>query len=436
MLYNIAPSNADRVKSQLTVCKIEAPAGYTACYRITHNMLEYELWELSRPEYPLYIIKTANGKDIYFITFGEITESTISVYSAEILKNGNPNDTRTERAERYLKKYDQLACAVHGLVSSGLLEEAEELETVKIDGFILEQYKPKPGTYAWRLRTASGEVVTSGHNTPEECKRAALDKSEEYLSHPEKYPKARGNAATVSERVIKALANTQETPRSKETTTAGENTTTTDTKPQEATESRHKYGMRLRGYSIGAQPAGVVERADDPTGLYYDIITYNRELTPEELDMYNLTPLTSTENAPQEPETNKAGETTTGAEKNAQRATQSEGATADDTTPTAGDTEPQGVAQTAKTTAGDTTTTPPHTEPPRAATGGRVSQSDRRTRPAAPQSHEATKGIQRHHRPPKTAYRATQRAATIPARYHHAQTTTSRGSPKICISWG
>lgn len=78
---------------------------------------------------------------------------------------------------------------------------------------------------------------------------------------------------------------------------------------------------------------------------------------------------------------------------------------------------------------------PQATERATTAAGGSVSQTSRRTRPAAPQSHETTKGIQRHTTPPKTAYRAIQRAATIPARYHHAQTTTSRGSPKICIFW-
>lgn len=34
------------------------------------------------------------------------------------------------------------------------------------------------------------------------------------------------------------------------------------------------YGMRLRGYSPGAQPKGVFRRMDDPTGKYHDIIVY------------------------------------------------------------------------------------------------------------------------------------------------------------------
>ena len=49
------------------------------------------------------------------------------------------------------------------------------------------------------------------------------------------------------------------------------------------------YGMRLRGFSPGCQPKeGLVERQNDVTGKYYDILVYNRELTTEELKNYEL----------------------------------------------------------------------------------------------------------------------------------------------------
>lgn len=51
----------------------------------------------------------------------------------------------------------------------------------------------------------------------------------------------------------------------------------------------YKYGMRLRGFSIGCQPKdGFVERQDDPSGRYYDILVYNRKLTEKELSDYEL----------------------------------------------------------------------------------------------------------------------------------------------------
>lgn len=51
----------------------------------------------------------------------------------------------------------------------------------------------------------------------------------------------------------------------------------------------YKYGMRLRGFSIGCQPKeGFVDREDDPTGRYWDILIYNRELSAEEMRAYDL----------------------------------------------------------------------------------------------------------------------------------------------------
>ena len=51
----------------------------------------------------------------------------------------------------------------------------------------------------------------------------------------------------------------------------------------------YKYGMRLRGYSIGCQPTkGFVDRKDDPSGKYYDILVYKRKLSDQELNDYEL----------------------------------------------------------------------------------------------------------------------------------------------------
>lgn len=49
------------------------------------------------------------------------------------------------------------------------------------------------------------------------------------------------------------------------------------------------YGMRLRGFSLGCQPMkGIIERRDDHTGKYYDLLVYSRKLTDEELERYEL----------------------------------------------------------------------------------------------------------------------------------------------------
>ena len=51
----------------------------------------------------------------------------------------------------------------------------------------------------------------------------------------------------------------------------------------------YRYGMRIRGFSIGCQPKqGFWEREDDTTGQYWDIISYTRELTEKEVREYEL----------------------------------------------------------------------------------------------------------------------------------------------------
>ena len=51
----------------------------------------------------------------------------------------------------------------------------------------------------------------------------------------------------------------------------------------------YTYGMRLRGFSVGCQPKdGLVKRRDDKSGLYYDVLVYERKLTRKELEDYEL----------------------------------------------------------------------------------------------------------------------------------------------------
>lgn len=53
--------------------------------------------------------------------------------------------------------------------------------------------------------------------------------------------------------------------------------------------TEYRYGMRLRGFSIGCQPMdGFQRREDDTTGRYYDIIVYDRELSDDEVRAYEL----------------------------------------------------------------------------------------------------------------------------------------------------
>lgn len=48
------------------------------------------------------------------------------------------------------------------------------------------------------------------------------------------------------------------------------------------------YGMRLRGFSPGAQPLDGLIECMDGEGGYHNILVYNRELSEEEMRDYEL----------------------------------------------------------------------------------------------------------------------------------------------------
>lgn len=54
-------------------------------------------------------------------------------------------------------------------------------------------------------------------------------------------------------------------------------------------DARFTYGMRLRGFSPGCQPMnGLIEHRSTPQGPYYDLLTYDHELTEKEMQDYEL----------------------------------------------------------------------------------------------------------------------------------------------------
>lgn len=51
---------------------------------------------------------------------------------------------------------------------------------------------------------------------------------------------------------------------------------------------KYKYGMRLRGFSIGCQPMNGLLMAKDGDREYYSYLYYERKLTDKELEDYEL----------------------------------------------------------------------------------------------------------------------------------------------------
>ncbi len=57
-----------------------------------------------------------------------------------------------------------------------------------------------------------------------------------------------------------------------------------------------RYGMLYRGFSPACQPMnGLIERQDDTSGKYFDILVYDRRLTDAEIKNYELEEITMAE---------------------------------------------------------------------------------------------------------------------------------------------
>lgn len=52
--------------------------------------------------------------------------------------------------------------------------------------------------------------------------------------------------------------------------------------------TKYIYGMRVRGRGFGCQPNDFIDVRSDEKEKYYDILSYERELTNEEILKYSL----------------------------------------------------------------------------------------------------------------------------------------------------
>lgn len=52
---------------------------------------------------------------------------------------------------------------------------------------------------------------------------------------------------------------------------------------------QYAYGMKSRGFSIGCQPkSDFIERIEDTSDTFYDILVYGRKLSDKEVSDYEL----------------------------------------------------------------------------------------------------------------------------------------------------
>ena len=129
MLFNIAPSNAERVKKEFTATRPEHAHGYFKSVILTSENRFYTYRIDMICGYYILTVRTRNKEQLEIIaTFEEYKPGSIAATKGELYKNGSGYPYRTERSERYLKKYDQLACIVHGAIAAGLLFDMLEDE--------------------------------------------------------------------------------------------------------------------------------------------------------------------------------------------------------------------------------------------------------------------------------------------------------------------
>lgn len=428
MLFRIAKENQERAGKAFTVEREKNNFGYKKSGILkpkSNRIMHYYEVDMIDADRIICTVRHKNNDCIVALVWlSGYTPDFIEVDQAELYRNCSNYPYRREYNEKYLKKYDQIACIVHGAIAAGLLFDTVEAPTTEETSeagqdTACTDTEPQEGTEtaqkATDMATFCAAYRAAYTALYDHCGEPATDEKERYYcalfdqeaeaiaDTVRRFCAYRGDLVS-SDREAAAFMIALEAvgaPTDGETATDGETTTTTETKPQRATEPPKKAiqtGERL--YSHPHRHMVIVE------GLQGDLVRViykGRLYLVCSSDLY--TDEAETTPAQMENDTTSATEGT------------------------------QEGAQTAGTSEGTETTTPPHTKPPRAteraATGGSVSQTSRRTRPAAPQSHGTTKGIQRHHRPPKTAYKAIQSAAPFSRR---RVTTSHQDRRKVTFS--
>ena len=293
MLFNINPANADKVKKSFIVEQNNHAHGYTASAILTakNSRLNYN-YEISKV--CDIVVCTVRHKETDTLTavvvFSSFTDDSIEIDKAELYRNCSNYPYRTEYNSRYLKKYDQIACIVHGAISAGLLIDAAEAPTAE--------------------ETATGkEITTEGETTPQEGTESAqtaegktIQTGERLYSHPHRHMVT---VDGIEDDLIRVICRgklylvscadlytdeTETEPAQMET--AGTDTTCTDEATHRATEDTQQTTARHSQSATGGSRDGN-ETTDGTTA---------RNTTP---------PRHACENAPERTERGKAGQTTT-----------------------------------------------------------------------------------------------------------------------------
>lgn len=380
MIFNIAESNAERVKKAFTAT--ENP----------HTLPGYKKSAILKPRSRrascVYEVNIIDNTCIVCTVIHEDTETTeaiiklcqytpvsIEVERGELFRNCSNYPYRTETNNRYLKKYDQIACIIHGAIKAGLLYDtekpAEDPEPVKAANDTPKRRQ------TWRVECRSPRGTWTAYSEEQPTREDAARIMEEAETRHTLTP----DGAPIFYRIAQIDKGPETAPENVKTDSAGDTTATPETAPT--------TNGSTPGEESPTAPENEPQRAAE---------TPERPTDGETPAADHTTPPQATQGAGPDPGT------TTGA------------------TPA----EPGPVTDSGRTTAAKTT----GAAPPGPNTPQEAPPSDYRTAQTGPPRHETTKAAQTTTRSNKGPPRAKQDDKTSRTSETRINTDYPRFSPK------
>lgn len=129
MLFRIAKENQERAARAFTVEREKHNFGYKKSgilYPKSNRIMHYYEIDVIDADRIICTVRHKNTDCIVALVWlSGYTPESIEVDQAELYRNCSNYPYRREYNEKYLKKYDQIACVVHGAIINGLLFDAE-----------------------------------------------------------------------------------------------------------------------------------------------------------------------------------------------------------------------------------------------------------------------------------------------------------------------
>jgi hypothetical protein len=166
--YFISPNNASKAAHFLNSEKPTSNYGYTESAIITaKNPRVKYTYRIDRIDniYVCTVRHKEAGSLIAIVTFEDYTPESISFVSADLYRNCSNYPYRRELSAKYLKKYDTIACIVHGAITAGLLYDMNEPEAPAETA-----HKPQE----WQTEAQPIQTTTPAIKAPERTMQKAI----------------------------------------------------------------------------------------------------------------------------------------------------------------------------------------------------------------------------------------------------------------------